>query len=420
MKEQPSPADVVFITNSPGELSSWVRVCAREVKAARPQARIVVMLVPCPYATGQEYRIACSYPFVDLVLPPWRFMAYLLGLSPRAYQPAPAGVVVFMGGDFWHALWLARKTSFRRLAYVVLPTTMTRHFQTVCVSTPQVKEQLVERGTPPDRIRVVGNLMVDGVMSPQAAASTPTPGEAGHPVLGLLPGSRLYHVRESLPAFLKVTEAVAAVYPQARFQLGLSPFISLEALGRSLESHYVPSIPGSGGRLQSAREPGSTKSGLPFIRTDAGVEVEVHEGRQYEVMCSSDLIITIPGTNTAEVACTGTPMVVCSTGGARVPRGGLGWVLGGLPLGRKLRTLSASQVLKRFRFSALPNQVAGRMLVPEVYVEKSADEVSGVVLELLGDQPRRGAMAARLRGLMGEPGAAARVKDQILALLEQG
>jgi len=341
-------------------------------------------------------------------------MSYLLGLSPRAYTPAAHGVVAFMGGDFWHALWLARKTGYRRLAYVILPTGMTRHFDTVCVPTLQVRDILAGKGTPQERIRIVGNLMVDGIRSDlsrdQLRRTLELPGDSL--TLGLLPGSRLYHVRESLPAYLKITDDIQAALPGTRFLLGLSPFISLEALDRCLIEARPPSIPGTTGRL--VRE---ADGSLPSICTAAGTEVKVLPARQYEVMLAADLILTIPGTNTAEVACMGTPMIVTSTGGARVPRGGLGWLMGGLPLGRGMRKRSAAQVLRRFRFSALPNQVAERMLVPEVYVEKSADEVTVVALELLKDQARRKTISAQLHGLMGEPGAADRVKDEILALL---
>src|SRR5581483_4154522 len=136
---------------------------AEKVRKKSPGARIVVMLVPCPYASGREVEIASSFGEVDLVLSPREFLGYLLGQTVSKYVPSARGVVVFLGGDYWHALLMSRKLGFPAVAYTDRPSSWGRYFRHVCVADGRVKASLIEAGVPGEKVVVVGNLMVEGV-----------------------------------------------------------------------------------------------------------------------------------------------------------------------------------------------------------------------------------------------------------------
>jgi lipid-A-disaccharide synthase len=401
--------DIIIITNSPGELYSWVKVTVSRLKEKNPSARVIVMLVPCPYASGKEEMIARSLPGVDLVFSPGDFLLFLAGNTVREYFPAPRGIVVFLGGDFWHALWVAWKTRFPSLAYAARFSTWLKRFDAVCVADGKTGEEFARRGVVRDRIQVVGNLMLDGVQPVLGRDEAFEKWFLSKDKLtvGILPGSRTCHVMDSLPVFLRAAEEIEEALGGVQFILGLSPFVSTDDLRECLREHAIP-IQGSWGTL----EPGEAGE---LIVTGRGTRVLLVKERQYDVMNVSDLLITIPGTNTAEIAALTRPMIVASSWKARIPRGGFGWLLNLLPPRSPMRKAILQGIARRLKFTSLPNQAALRNVVPEVMVEKNASEISEAAIELLRDGEKRESISRELKGIMGQPGAADKVGDLILS-----
>ncbi|MBI3962913.1 MAG: hypothetical protein HY335_09185, partial [Deinococcus sp.] len=44
----------LLTTNGPGELYTWVRPVALELRRQFPGSRLIVVLVPCQFASGRE------------------------------------------------------------------------------------------------------------------------------------------------------------------------------------------------------------------------------------------------------------------------------------------------------------------------------------------------------------------------------
>jgi len=199
----------LLTTNSPGELHSWVRGTVAELRRQRPELRIAVALVPCPYASGAEARVAAGIPGVDLVLKPLQTVLMSLGWRPAGLPWDQPGVVVFLGGEPWHAYLLARSLRRPAVAYAVRPFPLAGRFARVGTLDPGLADTLRDRGCA--GVRAVGNLILDGV--PEAAGA----GEGPHgPTLGLFPGSRCLHLQASLAVFLRVAELVKGRVPQVR------------------------------------------------------------------------------------------------------------------------------------------------------------------------------------------------------------
>ncbi|MEW6280709.1 MAG: hypothetical protein AB1758_18935 [Candidatus Eremiobacterota bacterium] len=396
--------DVLITTNSPGELWSWVRVTVGALRERRPEARIVVALVPCQYASGAEPEVARGIPGVDLVLPPGVTFRLLLGLGAREYRPAREGVVVFMGGDMWHATRLARRFGFPSVAYTPHARSACRRFDTVAVADEPLRDRLVARGVDPARIRCVGDLMVDGVTfrtDPlEARRELGIPPEA--PVLGLFPGSRRMHLRAALPIFLAAAEQVVLRVPDARCLLALSPFVTPEEAQRALDRPLDLGVTRCTGRFEAGR-----------LLTQGGLEVAVARGRPNLAVAALDAALTIPGTNTAELACAGRPMVLALSARAPVSLDGLRGILNMLPLGRWKDRLRLKEYWKFRRLVAQPNIRAGRQVVPEVFLEAGVAPVVEPLVELLGNPARRDQLASELRALMGPAGASGRLAELI-------
>lgn len=384
-------ADVVITVNSPGELLSWVAGTATEIKKRRPDLRVVVALVPCPFASGREMVVARELPGVDIVLSPGETAKAWFGAFPQRYRPAPEGVVLYLGGEPWHTLLLARPLGYAKLAYVVRDNNFWRYFDVLGLAADDLSEKLKRH--PGVRLEHVGNMMVDAVASNVRAEELKCAadnGRDGAVTIGMFPGSRGIHLRVALGPFLRVAQLVRAQLPQSRFLLAASPFASREAVARALERPLDVGLATASGKLLGDR-----------IVLDDGLEVSVIWGQPYRAMALLDVALTIPGTNTAELAACGRPMVVGVSSLVPFPRGGLGGLLDKLPLFSKFKRYLRLRSYRRHGYAALPNKVAGEMIVPEVLVEEDIGILTEPLLALAANPEQRQVSGARLQATMG-------------------
>ena len=204
--------------------------------------------------------------------------------------------------------------------------------------------------------RFVGHPMADDIpLQPDhhAARSELGVGDDGEgAVVALLPGSRHGEV-ERVGALLAAAAGVlAARRPGIRFVAAMaSP--SLRQLFSAQLAQHAP-----------------------------GARVQLVEGRSRTVMAAADIVLLASGTATLEAALLKRPMVVAY----RVAP-----VTAGIVRGLRL--------MKTERF-ALPNLLAGEMLVPELIQDAATPErIAHEAAALLDDAPRRARLAARFTQL---------------------
>ncbi len=140
----------------------------------------------------------------------------------------------------------------------------------------------------------------------------------------------------------------------------------------------------------------------------------------WAAMKASDLIVTIPGTNTLELAMLGVPFVVVVDEDLLqyAPlEGAVEWLARAPVVGTRLRRVILRRALRRIRFVALPNARAGRMVVPEWVGRWTREDLAKRVAELLADPARLRTIRADLQGLgLLRPGASDRIVETALAL----
>jgi lipid-A-disaccharide synthase len=189
-------------------------------------------------------------------------------------------------------------------------------------------------------------------------------------VVGLLPGSRREEVARLLPAMRTAARRLASGGAVRRFVLGLAPTVDRAV------------IEAFSGQPDAAGAP----------------RVDVVEGQTYEVMAAADVLLVASGTATLEAALLGVPMVVCY----RVSR----------------ITEAVVRLLVRVPWASLPNIVAGRPVVPEIFQDDvSGDRLAAEALRLLDDPVAATAQRAAfkdLRARLGEPGVARRAAAAVI------
>jgi len=411
--------DLIIITNGPGELATWARSTVEYLKRKKNDARLAIFLPPCPFSSGREEIIAKNIPGVDVVINPRQFMEFLLRGNAGGFRASKKGLVVFLGGDLMHALLVSKKTGFPSIAYTVRPSFLNRYFLYCLVSDENTRTKLINSGVNKEAVKVTGNLSLAGIKINYSKKEALREWNMSEDTLtvGLMPGSREALFRPFLPYYLKVAEQIKREI-DVQFLLALAPYISLETLEDSLVNIDTTGEVSRGELKEDERG--------YFIDTEENVRIRVIQNMQYDVINCSDLILCIPGTITAEVACLGIPMIVCYSfiRPEIIPVGGVAALIQRFPLmgsffKRFFLKKLAGYILKSMPFLSLPNILAGEEVVPEVNISYYAEEVSRPALTLLGNQEKREEISGRLKSLYKIENAGEKVGEIILEAMEK-
>lgn len=393
---------ITLIGNSPGEVSTFVRPVAAELSRQHPEWRREIALVPCPYATGAEAHVIRGWDIADEVWTPWQTTRKWLQGRRQG-----AGVVCFLGGDPWHALLWKHRFGVPAVAYFSEPSSWegTRWlggFDRVLLGYGHAREEEAEDGK-----EFLGDLRVDAVRA--RLEQQPPRTRTDQPTLALFPGSRWLHLKASLGPFLRVVDLLHQERPERRFLLSVSPFVGRERFADALARPFSLGLALSRGRVEG-----------DLLHTEGGAQVELIWGDPYRAISQCDLALSLPGTNTAELAIAGRPTVVPLSD--RVPVGGAGLlgVLDRLPGFGWLKHHLKHRKYRRLKMLALPNQLAGRMVMPEFFVRDDLSDLFDFLSQLLENAPELRRIGDEARQVMGPPGAAARLVQTVETVLEKG
>ena len=189
----------------------------------------------------------------------------------------------------------------------------------------------------------------------------------GHPLILLMPGSREMEIQRLLPVMLGAAKILKQKRPELDFAIPRAATIAKDILEDSVRQ--------------------------------AGLNIRLIEGHNYDVMSVADLAIVTSGTVTLEAA-------MC----------GLGCEI--LYKSSPVSFWIAKRVVKIPNIG-LPNIVAGRQIEPELLQDDCTPEnISSTALELL--EPERFAQLQRdlqeVKEKLGEPGAVKRVAELVLRM----
>jgi hypothetical protein len=384
-----------LVSNSPGEVSTFVRPVVQVIRERHPEWKLQVCLVPCPYATGAESRVIASWPERPAVWTPWETTkAWWKGVG-RGRR----GAVVFLGGDPWHALFLKHRFRMPCLAYFPEPSGWEKTEWLGGFDRVAVGYSMDDTGA---RRLAVGDLRVDAVTN---ALASHTERDSSKLTLAIFPGSRWIHLKAILGSFLKVVDDV--IRDDVEVLLAASPFVSRENLANAAAHPWKWGLSQVRSELRQ-----------DTLVTENGTEVSVVWDDPYEVMARCDLALSLPGTNTAELAIAGKPTVVPLSLKASIGGGGLLGILERMPGLEGLKRYLRGRKKARIKLVALPNQLAGRVVMPEFFVQDDLRDLSAFMSELMNDPERRRAIGREARQVMGPAGAAERLVDGLERLLD--
>ena len=425
-------ADILILSNGPGEVTTWVRPVVRELRQQlgndRNQVRISVVLSPCPNASGKEVAIAHSYPEVDRVQAAEYFWHFLLwGKTSENWDWRSRGVVVFLGGDQFFPVVIGKRLGYRTVVYAEWEARWQSFIDRFGVMKPEVAARVPQKYA--HKFTVVGDLMVEAAALNADVADnlsvSPTDNSsvihALPELIGLLPGSKAAKLSQGVPLMLAIAQYIHANRPQTKFVIPVAPTLDLQTLASFADPQknpFVQTFGCSSASLILPDDSGKDTAMHPVLKTATGLCVELWtQTPAYDLLSQCSLCLTTVGANTAELGALAVPMIILlPTQQLDAMRSwdGLPGLLANLPIvGSGFAKVINWLVLRRNGLLAWPNIWAKSMVVPELVGKLQPQKVAELGLDFLAHPEKLDEMRAKLRSIRGEPGAAQKLASLV-------
>lgn len=341
---------VTILTNGPGELWGWVRPVVYELR--RRGHSVSLWLLPCQFASGHE-REAASRLGVDKLEGPMSASRLW-----RALPEEKTDCVLQLGGDLIFGSRIAKAANAPLACYTYGFKKGLKNAQ-VFTAFPSQLEALKVPGA-----RIIGDLVKDALLLDlQEAASSQLyshfrinaeSGDEEKSKILFLPGSRPLIRRAVLPWLVNLNAALKKLIPDIATNTLLPPFAPEQEL------HDWQ------------------KAGLNPVKISAGV-----------AMTQFDFAMTQPGTNTLELMHSGLPALVVAPESFLdiIPMSGLKSFIASAPLiGRKFKRAALHKTINKWGgFIALPNRIANKLIMDEMYGDISIEQIAQRAAEILND-----------------------------------
>ncbi|MEG4343505.1 lipid-A-disaccharide synthase [Microcoleus sp. A003_D6] len=409
--------DILILSNGPGELATWVRPAVQALREqlgnAGTQARISVVLSPCPHATGKEAQIAASYPEVDRVQAPEHFFPFLLsGKTAENWDWYETGVVLFLGGDQFFTVVIGKRLKYRTVIYAEWDARWYRWIDKFAAMKPEVFAKIPQKYA--NKFTVVGDLIAE-VGNRKSDAKDGAPPLRKIELIGLLPGSKAAKLALGVPLCLSIAQSIHRIRPETRFVIPVAPTIDVQTLARFADPKQNPCLhlfENASAELQLT-EP-------PFLQTANKLQVELWtQTPAYDLLSECSLCLTTVGANTAELGSLAVPMIVLIPTqqlDAMKAWDGLPGLLANLPLVGSVFATAINWLiwqLGKGKLYAWPNIWAQEEIVPELIGKLEPDAVAQLAIDYLSHPDKLTQMGDRLRAVRGESGAAKKIAELV-------
>jgi lipid-A-disaccharide synthase len=379
--------DLLIFSNGPGEVSTWVRPLVEAVRG-RPglvdRYRIMLMIHPCAFGSGTEHWVGSRIEGVEHVVQTGEYMKMLLtGLGRKAYSFSREGIIFSLGGDMMHPVLFRRRIRGKHALYSYSHNPgWEKYYTRIFVRSQYVKDRYLKRGVPEDKLEIVGDLVYSSLKFLKGRHEVRE--EFGiaenERMVVFLPGSRDYMTKYMVPVFLKVIDDLGRRVEGIRSFLLKSPYISYDLIEEGLRL---------GGRIREADSITGSLEGegeRVVIRIAGGRSIPVLDGQLDNWGRGVDFAVSLPGTNTIQLAYRRIPtLVVVPTNKPEiVPLEGAIGMVKYIPLfGKMIVRAAVNAYAARYPFKALPNIYEQEEIFPELFGLLQTDDITNRVAEIL-------------------------------------
>ena len=410
-------AAVVIVSNGPGELATWVKpvldyLIKQKSKSKNlniPNYKLVLSLVPCPNATGKEFTVANDWQILDLIIPAKNFLKLLL--KPSLFGSWPRnGVVVFLGGDqFWNVL-LAKRLGYESITYAEWIARWPRWNLHIAAMNEEVRNIIPKKFK--KKCQVIGDLMADvkNNLSPIHEINDKK-------WIAILPGSKKAKLSIGIPFFLEVADRIKECEDNINLMIPIAPtteledFIFFQSAKNPITKYYSSNI-------KSIKKIENSIFNY-VLETCKNTKIFIlQQNSNHNILSQCKLALTTVGANTAELAAINLPMIVVLPTqhlNAMNAWDGIFGIIGRIKLLNRIQTFIIKRwYLKNNKFFAWPNIKANKQIIPERVGIISPKDISEEVIYLLHEKNILSEIKINLLKLRGKKGAIKKLSNLIL------
>lgn len=416
------PLAIIFVSNGPGELATWVKPLAKELhkqfelkpKSLSSSRSLNLVLVPCPNATGYENVVAKTWMQFEKIIKAKNF--WKLILNPNKFGSWPSkGVVIFLGGDqFWSVL-LSARLGYLHMTYAEWIVRWPCWNDRILAMSDKILYALPKRLQ--ERCSVIGDLTAD--LTETARIDDPLPSGKW---IALMPGSKSAKLKIGIPFFLDVADRISKLMPDCKFLIPLAPTTNIDEIKYFSSNKNTIAREYKSGIKSIVKANNKEKRGILITKNSTVILIQ-EKHPAYDDLSQCDLAITTVGANTAELGSLNIPMIVV------VPIqhisvmeawDGLIGLIGRLPILKWFLGLLINYLKMRNRgFMAWPNISAKRMIVPERIGKVTPKQIAQEAIDWIKSPSRLTGQKEDLQALRGKKGATKKFCQEIINLLEE-
>ena len=410
-------AAVVIVSNGPGELITWVKPVIESLlkttnnyqNSKIVNYKLVLALVPCPNATGKEFSVANDWKIFDYIIPTKHILRLLLNPSSFGIWPS-SGVVVFLGGDqFWNIL-IAKRLGYQSITYAEWIARWPRWNLHIAAMNKEVKDNLPNKFK--KRCHVIGDLMAD------IKNDLSTVSEIRNKTwIAILPGSKKSKLSIGIPFFLEVADRIKKKERHINIMIPLAPtaklkdFIYFQSDKNPIKKYYSSNIKSLKKINNSIFE--------YVIETNQNTKIYIlNQNSNHNILSQCKLALTTVGANTAELAAINLPMIVVLPTqhlNAMNAWDGIFGIIGRIKLLNRIQTFIIKRwYLKNNKFFAWPNIKANKQIIPERVGIISPKDISDEAIYLLKEKDLLVEQKLNLLKMRGKRGAVKKLSNLIL------
>ena len=410
---------VVIISNGPGEMATWVKPVINNVNKIIKNTprenylKIILTLVPCPNATGNEFKVASSWKKIDLVTPAYKFWKLLI--KPSLFTKWPKeGIVIFLGGDqFWSVL-LARRLGYQSITYAEWTARWPQWNSKILAMNETVKNKLSKKHK--KKCLVIGDLMADIEINTNELIKSPH-----KKWIAILPGSKKTKLLIGIPYFLEVADLIKNIDSSINLMIPLAnttsiqDYLDYQSDKNPISKYYSSKIK----VIKKIKDPVFDY----ILETEKNSKIYIiTKVPNYDILAQCDLALTTVGANTAELAAIKLPMIVIlPTQHLDIMHSwdGIFGLLGHIPIFNRLITLVLKKwYLNKNKFFSWPNIKANKLIIPERIGEIFPKEIAIEALSIVNNKDLLEEMRRKLSIQRGEKGASKKLANIIVDLVD--
>ena len=410
-------AAVVIVSNGPGELATWVKPVldylikekSKSINLNVPNYKLILSLVPCPNATGKEFTVANDWQILDLIIPAKNFLKLLL--KPSLFGSWPRnGVVVFLGGDqFWNVL-LAKRLGYESITYAEWIARWPRWNLHIAAMNEDVRNIIPKKFK--KKCQVIGDLMADvkNNLSPIHEINNKK-------WIAILPGSKKAKLSIGIPFFLEVADRIKECEDNINLMIPIAPtteledFIFFQSAKNPITKYYSSNI-------KSIKKIENSIFNY-VLETCKNTKIFIlQQNSNHNILSQCKLALTTVGANTAELAAINLPMIVVLPTqhlNAMNAWDGIFGIIGRIKLLNRIQTFIIKRwYLKNNKFFAWPNIKANKQIIPERVGIITPKDISDEAIYLLNEKDLLIEQKLNLLKMRGKKGAVKKLSNLIL------